>query len=260
MLGWLVLVSLAACTDDASAPPVAVPTQADPAAVRTQLATTPVPEGFETVAFDPIDYNRDQLPGYHFEITVSFEGQYTASGEDANAGLVMQVWENSVQRERRVVMSFTGDALSGGLQRVEATRFENDFYLLDSNGICTQNSSAAREIATLQAAQIVGGVRLALPTGLSREINGQQSFQYAFGEDTLTLNIWQDESPSAVDVLSGELWVWPELNVAARFGVSINTHNERVLFGEQPITGNITYQYNLLNVEADQNITLPNGC
>ncbi len=262
-LTWFMLCSLvllAACqAQDEESAPLALPTQADPQAVRTQLATTPVPTGFETVAFDPLDYNRDQLPGYHFEVTINFEGQYTDTGEDTTAGLVMQVWENSVLRERRVVLSFTGEALSGTLGRVEATRFENDFYILDASGICTQNNAAARDIATLQAGQLVGGVRLALPTGQSGLVNGVQSFQYAFGEDTLSINIFQDE-PSALEVVSGEIWVTPEVNVVARFGASMNMHNVRVLFGENALTGNLTYQYNLLDIGAEQPITLPNGC
>ena len=255
MLGLFV----AACNQNSNPNAAPLPTSANPDAVRTQIAMTPPPPGFETVGFDPIDHNRDQLPSWHFEVTVNFEGHYTETGEDATGSLVMEVWEDSVFRTRRVILSFLGDALSGGITRVEAVRFENDFYILDANGICTRNNEAAQEIATLSAERLVGGVTLALPTGIAGDVNGYTGYQYAFSEENLTIDIFRN-APSVVDVVGGEVWVLPEHNVVGRFGVSMNVHAAQILFGEQPVTGSLKYQYNLFDIGEAPNIALPNGC
>lgn len=254
-----VCLLVVACDRGSSSDDVPLPTVANPDAVRTQMAITPPPPGFETIGFDPIDHNRDQLPSWHFEVTVNFEGQYTETGETATGSLVMQVWEDSVFRTRRVVLSFLGDAISGGNTRVEAVRFENDFYILDANGICTQNNEAAQNTATLTAEQLVGGVTLALPTGIAGDVNGYVGYQYAFTEENLTIDIFRN-TPSEVDVVGGEIWVLPEHNVVGRFGVSMNVHAAQILFGEQPVTGSLEYQYNLFDIGEPPNIALPNGC
>jgi hypothetical protein len=250
---------IAACDRNNDSGTLPLPTRADPEAVRTAIAITPPPPGFETIAFDPIDYNRDLLPSWHFEVTVNFDGHFTETGEEASGSLVMQVWEDSVFRSRRVILSFLGDALSGGITRVEAVRFENDFYILDSNGICTRNNEAAQEIASLTAERLVGGVTLALPTGISDTINDYVGYQYAFAEENLSINIFRN-TPSVVDVVGGEVWVLPEYNVVGRFGVSLNVHAAQILFGEQPVTGSLEYQYNLYDIGDAPNISLPNGC
>jgi hypothetical protein len=259
LLILLLCLLVSACTQNDT--PIVEPTKADPDAVRTAIVKTQnaPPAGFESVGFNPIDFNRDQLPSSYFEITVNFEGQYTQTGEDTSASLKMQVWENGVRRARRVKLSFIGDALSGGVTNVEAVRFENDFYLLDSNAICTINSDAAHDIATLTAGEIVGGVTLAIPTGIIGDVNGQDGYQYGFGEADLKINIFQAD-PSVIDVVGGEMWVVPSFNVVGRFGVSLNTHNARILFGTQPVTGALRYEYNLLTIGDDTPIALPNGC
>lgn len=258
---FIFILLLAACQNQSNNSRVVVPTLADPEGVQTAIVKTQnaPPPGFESIAFDPIDYNRDQLPSWYFEVTVNFEGQFTQTGEDANGALQMKVWENSVFRRRRVVLNFLGDSLSGGVTNLEAVRFENDFYLLDSSGICTKNNQAAQEIATLTAGRIVGGVTLALPTGVIGDVNGYAGYQYGFGKENLTIGIFR-EDPSVVDVVGGEIWVIPEYNVVGRFGVSLNVHNAKVLFGEAPVTGSLRYQYNLFDIGEDIQIALPNGC
>jgi hypothetical protein len=255
----LLCLIIAACDRNNNSSTLPLPTRANPEAVRTANAVTPPPPGFETIAFDPIDHNRDLLPSWYFEVTVNFEGQYTETGENAVGSLVMQVWEDGVNRSRRVTLSFLGDALSGGNTRVEAVRFENEFYILDSNGICTRNNEAAQQTASLTAEQLVGGVTLALPTGIADDINEYVGYQYAFAEENLSIDIFRNE-PSTVDVVGGEVWVLPEYNVVGRFGVSMNVHAAQILFGERPVTGSLNYQYNLYDIGEAPNIALPNGC
>jgi len=257
----LLILTLAACQfNNSSNDAVVVPTQANPDAIRTQNASTPPPAGFETVAYNPIDFNRDQLPNSYYEVTVNFEGQFTETGEEATGSLIMRVWEDGVLRRRRVILNFLGsEAISGGVMNLEAVRFENDFYLLDSNGICTQNNDAAREIATLTADRIVGGMTLALPTGVAEDVNGYTGYQYLFDAQDLIINIFAT-APSAVDVVGGEVWALPEYNVAGRFGVSLNIHNAQILFGTQPVTGTLRYQYDLFDIGEAEGISLPNGC
>lgn len=255
----LLILTAVACSTSGGDAEVVIPTRVEPDAFRTQIASTPPPAGFESVAYNPIDFNRTDLPASYFEVTVNFEGQYTQTGEDATSSMLMRVWENGLERKRRVVLSFVGDALSGGVQNLEAVRFENDFYLLDGNGICTRNNDAAREIATLSADRIVGGVTLALPTGIAEDVNGHLGYQYGFDAQNVTINIFA-ENPSAVDIVGGEVWALPEFNIAGRFGVALNIHNAIVLFGDQPVTGVLRYQYNVMSIGESENISLPNGC
>jgi hypothetical protein len=253
-----ILFVLVGCRGDDS--DLITPTLTNPDLAKTELAKTPAPPGFEVVHFDPIDLNRDLLPSWHFQVVVEFTGQYTNTGEDAASRLTMDVWENSVNRTRRVLLDFSGQALSGNLStRVEAARFENDFYIIDSSGICTQNNDAAREIANLDAGEVLGGVTVALPSGLAMDINGYQGFQYLFAEENLTLDIFR-ETPSALNPTGGEIWVLPEYNVVGRFGVALDLHNARILFGEEPVTGTLRYTYDLLEIGGDIQIALPNGC
>jgi len=257
----LICFVLVACGGGAEDAEIVVPTLADPESLRTAIVKTQnaPPPGFESIAFAPIDYNREHLPSWYFRVTVNFEGQYTETGEDATSSMIMDVWENGVFRSRRVVLSFVGAALSGGISRVEAVRFENDFYILDASGICTKNNDAAQEIATLSAGRMVGGVTLALPTGVLGEVNGYDGYQYGFAKEHITIGIFR-ENPSVADIIGGEVWLLPEFNVVGRFGVSLNVHNAKILFGELPVTGSLKYQYNLYDIGEEINIALPNGC
>ncbi|NJL92835.1 MAG: hypothetical protein HC915_03485 [Anaerolineae bacterium] len=253
------------CLPNSNADEVVVPTRADPEGARTAIVRTQnaPPPGFESIAFNPIDFNKDELPGWYAEVTVNFEGQYTATGSPTTDALKMEVWENGLRRTRRVILQFVGEALSAGITRVEAVRVGDDFYLLDSTGVCTQNSSAAQQIATLSVGSVVGGVTLALPTGTQAEVNGYDAWQYGFGAENLAINIFA-QPPSQVQIEGGEVWVWPEFRVVPRFGAALQVHNALILFGEQPVTGRLRYQFNLYEVyygQDDQpNISLPNGC
>lgn len=262
--GWiwiLALVLLSACHRGSDEDVVALPTPANPDAIRTAIVKTQnaPPTGFESIAFNPIDFHRDSLPSAYFEVTLTFTGQYTETGEDAASSLVMEVWENNLLRQRRVVLRFLGQALSGGVTRLEAVRFENDFYILDGNNICTKNNQAAQEIGNLMAGRLVGGFTLAIPSGRVGDANGFPSYQYEFAKQDLVLNIFR-ETPSAVEIVGGEAWFLPEQDVIVRFGVSMNVHNAKILFGEVPVTGGLRYEYNLLDIGSETPITLPNGC
>src|SRR5574341_190161 len=66
----LLIPVLMACTGG-TAPIDALPTAADPAGVQTAVFITQnaPPPGFEQVAFEPIDVQRERLPGSYFEVT-----------------------------------------------------------------------------------------------------------------------------------------------------------------------------------------------
>jgi hypothetical protein len=110
---------------------------------------------------------------------------------------------------------------------------------------------------------------LALPTGVINTVAEQESYQYAFSAQDLAVNIFQND-PSAVQIEGGEAWILPEVvpetGVVGRFAVAMQIHNAIVLYGssDQPVTGNLRYQYNLYEVYEDgvnlPNIALPNGC
>lgn len=262
-LAFIITLTLLACDPSDSGEDVVVPTLADPVAVRTAqfLTQNAPPPGFDSVAYNPVDFNRDQLPGSEFQITVNFDGQYSETGEDVTGSMVMRVEENRIQRSRRVVLSFIGDVMAGELSEVEAVRIENTFYI-KTNDVCTTNDEAAREIATLEAGRVVGGVTLAIPTGQKDEILGFESFQYGFAQENLNFVIF-NQVPTAVEVQGGEVWVIPEHDVVARFGASFFVHEAQILFGDEPVTGNLRYEYNLNTIATNDtlpNISVPNGC
>ncbi len=253
------LIFITACQEKEADIPL--PTQAKPEEVQTAIIKTQnaPPPGFESIAFNPVDYNRDKLPGWAIEVTVNFSGQYTTTGEEAVGYMIMRVWENSVLRRRRVLLQFEGEALSGSVTRIEAVRIENDFYLVDSNRICTINNEAAQDIATLSAGRIVGGFTLAIPTGQVSRILDYPAYQYGFDKNNLQISIFQAQ-PSTIEIVGGEAWLIPELNVVGRFGVGMNVHNALILFGENAVTGELHYQYNLVDTSEQQDIAVPNGC
>ena len=264
LLVFSLILLLAACKGGSN--DVIVPTLADPQALQTAIVLTQnaPPPGFESAAFDPIDYNREKLPGVYFEVTVNFEGQYTATGEPAIGSMIIKVEENNLMRTRRVILQPVDTALSGNLTEVEAVRFSNDFYIVDKlSSICTKNNDSAVQIASLNAANIVGGFTLALPTGRKDLINGYQSYQYGFARENLTVNIFST-APSAVEINGGEVWILPDFGVVGRFGVAMTVHNAKILFGSEPVTGILRYEYNLYTIYSDSstvpNIAIPNGC
>jgi hypothetical protein len=256
----ILLGALLACNEEAS--PVLLPTPADPQAVQTAIIKTQnaPPPGFETIAFNPIDYQRESLPRAYFEVTINFTGSYTATGQEATSSVLMQVWEDNLQRARRVKLQFIGEAMaSPQTTNLEAVRFGNDFYLLDSNFICAKNNQAAQTIATLTAGQLVGGFTLALPTGVIGQVNGLPAYQYGFDKRDVVLNVFR-ETPSAIEISGGEAWLWADPGLLGRFGLSMTVHNAKILFGEQAVTGNLRYEYNLLSLDPPESIVLPNGC
>ena len=259
------VVALSAC--DQNDDPIVIPTPANPEAIQTAIILTEnaPPTQFATIGVNPITFNRDSLPGWRSKITVNFEGQYTDTTQNTTGTMVMEVWENSVLRIRRVVLNFLGDALSSQMGereeglRFEAVRVENDYYLLDAAGICTQNSEAAIEIANLDAERVTGGVTFAQPRGVKDTINGYDSFQYGFLGENVVLNIFR-EQPSAVDVVGGELWFIPEFEVVGRYAAVFNVHNAKILFSDQPVTGQLRFQYDLMELAELPNLSIPNGC
>ena len=261
----VMMILLAACNGQSS-DSVHVPTRANAEGIQTAIVKTQnaPPPGFDTISYNPIDANRETIPGWHFEVAVNFEGQYTNSGITANGVLVMNVWENSIERTRRVTLNFEGEVLSGGVTQVEAVRSGNDYYLIDASGVCTKNTQAASEIANLTAGDIVGGVTTAVPTGIIGEINTYSGYQYGFSEEAVIIRIFRGEPPSAIDILGGEIWLVPDLGVAGRFAVSSTVHNGKILFGTDPVTGLLRYEYNLYEVSDGLdgliNIAIPNGC
>lgn len=264
LLLLLILILTACNREDGNVP---IPTLADPQALQTAIVLTQnaPPPGFESAAFDPIDYNREKLPGTYFEVTVNFEGFFTATSEPTTGAFTLKVTENNLMRTRKVeIAPPLGTALSANLNPVEAVRFSNDFYIIDKQvSICTKNDNTAVQIASLNAANLVGGFTLALPTGRRGDVNGYPGYQYGFARENLTFNIFSQQ-PSEIEVTGGEVWVLTDYDVVGRFGVTMTVHNAKILFGNEAVTGTLRYEYNLYDIYTDSasvpNIAIPNGC
>jgi hypothetical protein len=142
---------------------------------------------------------------------------------------------------------------------MDIVRLSNNYYMLNPNGVCITDEAQIADIANLRAGQLIGGVTVAQPTGQPSDlINGYQAWQYGFAPEHLTYPAVQ--TSSELDILTGELWAAPEYNVAVRFTVEMNVYQAVLLFGNRPVTGRLTYQYNVYDIGIQPNISVPNGC
>lgn len=259
ILGLVLLLALSACdiggNDDIVVPTIADVESAATASVQTQNAP---PAGFQEVNYPQIDQGLDQLSFSRFEIDVTFDGIYADTGEETAGEMHLEALSNQLSVARWVDIEFNGEVFSGGATNLTAVRLSNNYYMINPNGVCITETSQIQEIANLDAGQIVGGVELAGPTSRRGEINGYPAWQYGFGPEALVEP--QIQTTVSLDILTGELWVAPDFQIVVRYIVEMNVENAQLLFGNRPVTGRLRYEYNVYDINLEQNISIPNGC
>ncbi|MBI5930633.1 MAG: hypothetical protein HY862_15095 [Chloroflexi bacterium] len=246
--------------EDVVVPTLATLTDLQTAQYLTQVAP---PEGFATVAFPGIDDNLRTTVYSHVVISVMFDGAYSEPTADDPANIQstmrVEIWNDDFNVARQVRIEFLGNVFSGDASNLDVVRLSNNFYMLNPNGVCITDPAKIRDIATLQAAQLLGGVNLAQPTGRPNElVNGYKSWQYGFTPSQM--NYPSIQTTNAIDILTGELWVAPEYNVVVSYKVEMNVYQATLLFGNRPVTGRIVFQYDVDDIGIPPSISVPNGC
>lgn len=263
----LTVVMLGACDrlvgDDE---PVAIPTRDElsyedfqTAQIYTQNAPPP---GFEEVVFPEIDDNLITTVYSRVEISASFNGHDSQTGEPVTDGFMrLRMINDELHVARQVQIEFVGDVFSGDSSSLNVVRLGNDYYMVDVNGICITDTTVIDPIANLRAGQLIGGVEFAQPTGRSDVVNGVEAWQYGFDPQFVNPPAVQLEAQtSTLDFLGGEMWVAPEYNVVVRFAIEMNVHRAKLFFGEREVTGRFRYQYDVVDIGLLPNISIPNGC
>lgn len=264
----IAILVLAACdsvlnNDD---DPVVLPTiaQVDGETIRTMefLTQNAPPEGFESVAYPEIDDNLLTTVYSRFEIIATFDGFYADTREPVEDGYMrMRVWNDEFNRRRQLQLEFVGDVFSADSTDLDIVRIGNEYYMRDASGACITDPAIIAEIATIRAGQVIGGVEFAQPTGQRGTYNGEEAWQYGFDAQFINPpNIQLQDPNAALDYLRGELWASPEHNVAIHYEVTLNTNRAILFFGDRPVTGRLSYSYDVYNIGEPPNISIPNGC
>lgn len=259
----VLLVALTACSLADSDEPVPTVARLDTLPTAIFLTEHAPPAGYQLVNFDPIDARLSERQGWRYLVTGRFEGTFDSTGESANGQLELSVQVDELGEARRVVLRVEGGALSpdDDPRRLEGVRLSNDYYIVDTNGVCSAGGDNASVIADLSAGQIVGGVSQAVPTGHQDEISSVPVWQYTFTPDNVRLPAIHLDEDSFVSI-DADLWIAPSLNAVLRYELTVTTRGVRILSGSEPVSGMLTLRYELdvPSLDARPNISIPNGC
>lgn len=246
--------------------PIVIPTEANVTYEDLQTALpytqNAPPPGFESLSFSAIDDNLNNTVYSRLVINATFSGFYADTREAApDASVQIEIWNDELNVRRHVRLNFIGDVFSGGSTYLDVVRLANDYYMIDSNGVCITEPEQVAPFATLTAGQLIGGVDFAQPSGRKDLINDVVAWQYGFDRQFINQPYLQlTESISALDYLTGEIWFSPENQVVVRYTIEMNVNRAILFFGERPVTGRLRYQYDVYDIGQPPNISIPNGC
>lgn len=249
-----------------------VPREDDPVPTVAQLDTLPTaifltenapPTGFSVVHVDPIDAHLPDRHGWAYRVSGEFAGTFAASGEPAAGTFMIRVWGNELAEARRVTFEVEGEALAPDAvgRRLEGVRLSNDYYTVDTNGVCTHGGDSATIIADLSAGQIIGGVATAVPTGFHKAIEGVPAWNYTFEPDQARLPAIREAADGVVD-LQAALWIAPEYNAVMLYEVRLDVEDAHILWADEAVSGTLRLRYELEPdaLREPPNISIPNGC
>ncbi len=260
----LCVVLLTAC--DLNPAPGALPTVSslEMAGTAVYLTQNAPPIGFEqSVTFPALDSRLTSLPSWNASLKLTFDGIFATTQQKTAGKLDAQIYSSELTSARRVVFSASGTAFGVTDDRaVEAVRLGNDYFLVvQSSKVCGKVTDApSRKIADLTAATLLGGIKHAVPTGQHDTINKLAAWEYSFLPDDVTLPILNTGDGGNFTVAAGDLWVAPSVNAVVRYSLTINVENVTLLQSDQPVTGQLRVGYELHEIGAQYNITVPFGC
>jgi hypothetical protein len=261
LLGWLG-VCLAACGGGPALPTQTSIEMEQTAIVQTQSAPPP---GFQqAIAYPTLDAKLVRLPSWHSTLTLTFDGVDSTLKEKSTAKLEVQIYRNELASTRRVVFAAEGQAFGVADKRtIEAVRIVNDYYwVLQNPAACANvnNDPGRKRIADLQASTFIGGIQHAVPTGQRAQINGLDTWEYAFAPDAVSLNIIQTDKVGKYTIAAGNLWVAPSVDAIVRLTLTVNVEDVRLLDADLPVIGQLRVVYELKAVGEQYNISVPFGC
>jgi len=232
------------------------------AIVLTQAAPPP---GFQgAVAYPVLDAKLKKLPAWRGSLLLTFDGVDATLKQPTAARITVDIFSDELRSARRVLFSASGPAFGVTQEReIEAVRLANDYYwALKVPAACAivTDDSARKRVADLTAGAFVGGVKRAVPTGARDQINGQAAWEYAFAPDDLDLTLIHTDNVGKFSIAAGSLWVAPALDAVVRYTLTINVTDVRLLEGDLPVIGQLRIVYDLKEVGAAYNISVPFGC
>jgi hypothetical protein len=260
-LSWLGLISLllVGCTANQPIPTVSSVEMAQTSQYLTQVAP---PLGFEQqIAFPHIDDKLSEKPSWRYTASLSFEGVFTGTDEQATGEISAEIFSSELTSERRVLLNISGPAFGlNGDRSVEGVRIRNDYYLVDSNKSCAKIANPTPgQVADLDAGTLIGGIKKALPAGQRKTENEIDLWEYTFtGDDVVPPTLKRNDN-ATVNIAAGDVWVAPSLNAVWNYTITFDVDNV-ILQGDKPVTGKLRGTYQLIEVGAQYNIAIPFGC
>ncbi len=268
----VLLIGLAACTSSSGSGDAPLPTPLDLTVYPTALFLTAnaPPAGFgEVTAFDAVDHNLALHQGWAYTITGQFDGLYDVSGEPVTGLLQIQVQGDELSQARWVVLEAGGNAFVDLTDTVslQGVRFANDYYMVDANQRCTVDPGGQMvetRLADLGAAQIIGGVTHAVPTGFHEDRDGLHAWQYTFTVESMQLPAIHQRADSRVTV-AADLWIAPEINAVLVYEVNATVARVHLLWADQTqstVSGTLylRYELDIASLGTLPNISIPFGC
>ncbi len=260
----LLLAMIPACTSRRGLTPADIPTLASPEGLATAEFLTqnaPPPDFRDFVSFPEIDQQLPTLPGWHYIVTLEFDGSIANSGEATSATARAEVWFNQLASARRVQVDTSGSLIGQDADTVfEAVRLGPDAFLV-RNDVCLSNAGDDAALAAdLRAGLLIGGVTRAVPTGRHATLNAIEAWEYRFEPGDLVLPSIHFAEGGALTNATGELWVAPDPGVAVRFYVNLNVENALIFDRQAPVTGLVILRYDLYDIGQQPNINIPFGC
>lgn len=272
LVALLLVTGLVACTSSSGGEALPLPTPLDLTVYPTAsfLTQNAPPAGFGVVTdFDAVDHNLALHQGWTYTITGQFDGLYDVSGEPATGTLQLRVQGNEPSRARWVVLEAGGNAFVDLVNTVslQGVRFANDYYMVDANQRCTVDPGGQMvdtKLADLGAAQIIGGIRHATPTGFHEDRDGLHVWQYTFMVEDMQLPAIYQRPDSRITV-AADLWIAPQINAVLIYEVNITVARVHLLWADQTqstVSGTLYLRYELdvASLGTLPNISIPFGC
>jgi len=234
LVSCLLAVIAAACAPVGNATAPAAPTEEW---VEVDLELGPGP-----LDFTEMQTGLDGLSSYQATLTITFEGTEAGAPAQWSSTLVM------LHASQPEAWQWTSD--HGGRAPSEFVAGRNGMlYALDDAGACLASMLQADDRYTRpEPADELAGV-LGAETGTHESVNGIEADGYTFDERAL------GEAGRAES--TGELWLATEGGYLVRYLAS--TQGDEAFFG-QGASGTMTWDYQLSDVNAPVQITLPADC
>jgi hypothetical protein len=242
-------------------PPVPTPIPLDVAATAFVMTENAPPAGYETISFPRIDAGLTQLPGWHYKVTLTFDGVFARTTRTASASTTAEVSFNQVASARRVAASVDNDLQdSTPPLAFEAVRLGQEVFLVRDGGCTADAGDEAVAASDFSAGAILGGIQQARTAGKKATINSESVWLYSFEAADLVMPNVTLNADSRINSLVGELWVAPARNAVIRYYATMEAENVVLFQGELPVTGTLRIEYDVYDIGISPNISVPFGC